>query len=326
MEIRGMNQDDLKKFDCCQKLYSFFHDDVYYGSYDMNVYSCFVLENAGQIVALIAGEEVKRKDQLWQGINDIISMVACNDEDASRLIDYMIEYAWRQKRRGCIVNGVSQKVEMLEKYGFRKAKKNINRGDDMILDFQRINLTKLSRYISFVLRHHPEEIGATVNEQGWMKVDELLKGMKAKGKYINKTILEEIVFTDEKQRYHFNEDHTMIRAAQGHSIPVYIDMEIKIPPRYLYHGTSKQNYEKIKVTKLKKMNRLYVHLSKDVKTACQVGKRHGLPVVLVLDTKAMLKDGYQFYVAANGVWLCDDVDCRYIVQVIEQFDESFPRK
>ena len=321
MNIRAMNQDDYRKIDHCQKLYSFFHDDIYQGNYDMNIHSCFVLENDGRIVALIAGEEVKRKDHLWQGINDIIFMVALSDEDASRLLDYMIAYAWKQKRRGCIVHGVSHKIEMLEKYGFRKAKKNTNRGVDMILDFQRIHLTKLSRYISFVLRHHPEEIGATVNEQGWMKTEQLLHGMKAKGKYINETILEEIVLTDAKQRYHFNEDHTMIRAAQGHSIPVSIDMETKVPPRYLYHGTSKQNYEKIKVTKLKKMNRLYVHLSKDVKTACQVGKRHGTPVVLALDTKAMIKDGYQFYVAANGVWLCDDVDCRYIVQVIEHSDE-----
>lgn len=320
MEIRGLIQDDFRKIDHCQKLYSFFHDDIYHGSYDMNIHSGFVLENDGQIAALIAGEKIKRKDHSWQGIDDIISMVACNDEDASRLLDDMIAYAWRKKRRGCVVNGVSQKIEMLEKYGFRKAKKNINQGVDMILDFQRVNLTKLSRYISFVLRHHPEEIGATVDEQGWMKVDELLHGMQAKGKYINRTILENIVLTDEKQRYHYNEDHTKIRAAQGHSIPVYIDMESKVPPHYLYHGTSKQNYEKIKETKIKKMNRLYVHLSKDVTTACQVGKRHGIPVVLVLDTKAMLQDGYQFYVAANGVWLCDDVDCRYIVKVIETFD------
>ncbi|MBM6930831.1 RNA 2'-phosphotransferase [[Clostridium] spiroforme] len=196
----------------------------------------------------------------------------------------------------------------------------------MVFDFQRINLTKLSRYVSFVLRHHPEEIDATVDEQGWMKVDELVHGMQLKGKYINQAILEHIVLTDEKQRYHYNEDHTKIRAAQGHSISVYIDMEIKVPPRYLYHGTSKQNYEKIKETKIKKMNRLYVHLSKDVKTAFQVGKRHGIPVVLVLDTEAMLQDGYQFYVATNGVWLCDDVDCCYIVKVIDRDDVTFPRE
>lgn len=321
MIVRIMNRDDLRKIDRGQKYYSFVHDDyIFYNDFDIDVHTCFVLEKENQLVALIDSQKIKYKDQSWQSIHDIISMTLLNEEDVTTLLDCMIEYAWQENRRGCIINGVRQKIDMLERYGFRKTKNKMDCDIDMLLDFQRINLTKLSRYVSFVLRHHPEEIGATVDEQGWMKVEELLHGMQAKGKYINQAILKHIVLTDEKQRYHYNEDHTRIRAAQGHSIPVYIDMEIKVPPRYLYHGTSKQNYEKIKETKIKKMNRLYVHLSKDVTTACQVGKRHGIPVVLVLDTKAMLQDGYQFYVAANGVWLCDDVDCRYIVKVIETFD------
>lgn len=293
----------------------------------------FVYEYDHRIVGYVFGRVTDRlidydrlepKGKQWLLIVGL-GMAYDQEDKQLSLIYHMMEQASLHDLQGCLLIKKKENNLDLKKIGFQLYRYPHHQGWIIYkYDFQRINLTKLSRYISFVLRHHPEEIGATVDEQGWMKVDELLHGMQAKGKYINRAILENIVLTDEKQRYHYNEDHTKIRAAQGHSIPVYIDMESKVPPHYLYHGTSKQNYEKIKETKIKKMNRLYVHLSKDVTTACQVGKRHGIPVVLVLDTKAMLQDGYQFYVAANGVWLCDDVDCRYIVKVIEIDDMIFP--
>lgn len=306
-------------------------DMLYYFDYYLNDF--FVYECNNRIIGYIYGKIINQlihcncidlKGNKWLQIVGF-GIVPGQEDKLLTLIYRMLEHASSLDLQGCLLIDNKKIYSYLKKIGFQSYRYPQHQGWVIYkFDFQRINLMKLSRYISFVLRHHPEEIDATVDEQGWMKVDELLYGMQAKGKYINRAILENIVLTDEKQRYHYNEDHTKIRAAQGHSIPVYIDMESKVPPHYLYHGTSKQNYEKIKVTKLKKMNRLYVHLSKDVTTACQVGKRHGIPVVLVLDTKAMLQDGYQFYVAANGVWLCDDVDCRYIVKVIEIDDMIFP--
>ena len=136
--------------------------------------------------------------------------------------------------------------------------------------------------------------------------------MNRVGKNIDMNILERIVKENNKQRYSFNEDHTKIRANQGHSIEVYIDFEEKIPPKTLYHGTAERFLESIKKTGINKMERLYVHLSKDEETAITVGKRHGKPIVLKIDTEKMLKDGYKFYLSENNVWLCEDIPWKYV--------------
>ncbi len=126
-------------------------------------------------------------------------------------------------------------------------------------------------------------------------------------------ILEEIVRTDNKQRYSFNEDKTLIRANQGHSIPVDVELEEKQPPQYLYHGTAERFLDSIMSDGLKPMSRLYVHLSQDKETAVKVGKRHGSPVVLKIKAEEMWKDGIKFYLSQNGVWLTKYVDNKYIV-------------
>lgn len=173
-------------------------------------------------------------------------------------------------------------------------------------------LDKLSVFISLVLRHKPEAAGISLDEHGWADVDDLLNGIKDTGRKINMDILEEIVRTDSKQRYSFNDDKTLIRANQGHSIPVDVELEERKPPQYLYHGTAERFLDAIMADGLKSMSRLYVHLSKDEETAVKVGKRHGNPVVLKVRTEEMYNDGNKFYLSQNGVWLTKYVDKKYI--------------
>ncbi len=173
-------------------------------------------------------------------------------------------------------------------------------------------LDKFSVFISLVLRHKPDTAGIQLDEHGWANVDELIEGINNTGRKIDMDILEEIVMTDNKQRYSFNEDKTLIRANQGHSIPVDVELEEKQPPQYLYHGTADRFLVFIMIEGLKPMSRLYVHLSKDQETAMKVGKRHGKPVVLRIKAEEMWKDGVKFYLSQNGVWLTKYVDKKYI--------------
>lgn len=173
-------------------------------------------------------------------------------------------------------------------------------------------LEKLSVFISLVLRHKPDAAGIQLDEHGWANVDELINGINNTGRNINMDMLEEIVRTDNKQRYSFNDNKTLIRANQGHSIPVDVELEEKEPPEILYHGTASRFLYPIMRDGLKPMSRLYVHLSKDVDTAIKVGKRHGKPVVLKIDAKKMYEDGIKFYLSQNGVWLTKYVDIRYM--------------
>ena len=139
---------------------------------------------------------------------------------------------------------------------------------------------RLGKFISLVLRHNPQTIGISLDEQGWADVGQLIEAMQRAGKNIDQTILERIVAENEKQRYAFNENHTKIRANQGHSIAVDLHLEPKQPPKLLYHGTATRFLKSIQKQGLKKMTRQYVHLSDEKQTALSVGQRHGSPVVL----------------------------------------------
>ena len=180
-----------------------------------------------------------------------------------------------------------------------------------------MNLTKTSRYIALILRHKPETIGIALDAHGWANVKELIKGVSKKYP-IDMDILEEIVRTDEKQRYSFNEDHTLIRANQGHSIPVDVELEEVEPPEYLYHGTAWKYVSSIAASGLMPKSRLYVHLSEDIDTAIDVGKRHSkeneLPVVYRIKSGFMHRDGFKFYKSVNGVWLTEEVPNEYMEQ------------
>lgn len=174
-----------------------------------------------------------------------------------------------------------------------------------------MSLKETSKYMSLILRHKPDAIGITLDEHGWANVDELIAGI-AKDNEFNMEFLEEIVRTDEKQRYSFNEDKTLIRANQGHSIPVDVELEEKEPPEILYHGTGEKYVSSIDAQGLIPKSRLYVHLSKDEETAVKVGSRHGKPVIYVVKAKQMYEDGYKFYISANGVWLTKEVPVKYL--------------
>ena len=178
-----------------------------------------------------------------------------------------------------------------------------------------MNIEKLSKFISLILRHKPEEIGISLDDFGWAEVEDLINGINTSGRNIDMNILEEIVRTDNKQRYSFNEDKTKIRANQGHSIPVKVELKELAPPSTLYHGTATKSIEGIKQLGIKSMSRLYVHLSKDFETAKQVGERHGECVVLVINAKRMYENGIKFYLSENGVWLTEYVDPKYILSI-----------
>lgn len=182
-----------------------------------------------------------------------------------------------------------------------------------------MSLTDTSRYMSLILRHKPETIGISLDEHGWANVGELIDGI-AKTHKFNMDILEEIVRTDNKQRYSFNEDKTLIRANQGHSIPVDVELEKQEPPKYLYHGTGEKYLNSIDEQGLIPKSRLYVHLSSDIDTAIKVGSRHGKPVVYRVWSGLMQKEGYEFYKSVNGVWLTKVVPTKYIKR--ETFDEK----
>ena len=177
-----------------------------------------------------------------------------------------------------------------------------------------MSLQNTSKYISLILRHKPEVIGIALDEHGWASVDELIAGV-AKTHSLTMELLEEIVRTDEKQRYSFNEDHTLIRANQGHSIPVDVGLPEMVPPALLYHGTGEKYVASIDAQGLLPKSRLYVHLSPDVETARKVGARHGRPVIYTVDAAAMHRDGHVFYRSVNGVWLTKSVPVKYLQKI-----------
>lgn len=176
------------------------------------------------------------------------------------------------------------------------------------------NLTSLSRFISLVLRHKPEAVGITLDEHGWADVNELIAGVN-RTQPLDMETLEEIVRTDEKQRYSFSGDKTLIRANQGHSIPVDVELPQSEPPELLYHGTAERFTAAIEAEGLRPMSRLYVHLSKDAETARKVGSRHGKPVIYEVLAGEMSRRGFEFWLSVNGVWLTRAVPPEFLRRI-----------
>jgi len=170
----------------------------------------------------------------------------------------------------------------------------------------------LGRFMSLVLRHKPEVIGIRLDEHGWADINELIEGMNRAGKHIDRTKLDEIVATNNKKRYSISDDGKRIRANQGHSVQVDVELKEQKPPEILYHGTAERFSESIEREGLKPMGRLYVHLSKDIKTAENVGSRHGKPVVYEVAAGEMSENGFKFYLSENGVWLSGKVPPAYL--------------
>lgn len=175
-----------------------------------------------------------------------------------------------------------------------------------------MNYTSISKYIALILRHKPETIGLVLDKHGWADVNQLVDGIKKKYPEFTKQNLEVIVANDNKQRYSFSEDDLHIRANQGHSVNVNVELKEIDPPNLLYHGTATRFVESIKKEGLVPKTRLYVHLSKDYDTAVKVGQRHGEPIVLTINAAKMKNDGFKFFVSENGVYLTKRVPTEYI--------------
>lgn len=166
---------------------------------------------------------------------------------------------------------------------------------------------KASSYMSGLLRHFPEREQLDMDRYGYVSTKQLIKRLD-----ISMSDLEDIVRENNKQRFSFNHDKTKIRANQGHSIDVDLGLPSIEPPETLFHGTATKYLSSIYENGIVKGKRQHVHLSKDEETATQVGGRHGNVYVLIIDTKQMYKDGYEFYLSENGVWLTDFVPRKYI--------------
>ena len=175
-----------------------------------------------------------------------------------------------------------------------------------------LNDIKTSKFLSLVLRHQPEAAGITLDEAGWVDINTLLAGCAAHGRPIDLEQLEQVVAGSDKQRFAFNEDHTRIRANQGHSVEVDLQYEPRTPPDILYHGTASRFLDSIREQGLLKMNRHHVHLSAETEMTVQVGARHGKPVLLVIRANKMAAAGHTFFCSTNGVWLVDAVPVTFI--------------
>lgn len=173
------------------------------------------------------------------------------------------------------------------------------------------NKISMGKFISLILRHKPETVGLSLDNNGWVDVEELLSAIN-KTRRLSFKELEDIVNTNNKKRFSFNDDKTKIRANQGHSIDVDVELEKKTPPNILFHGTSIKSVPSIMKMGLLPMSRLYVHLSSDESTAYKVGLRHGRPVILTIDSSKMYEDGIDFFLSKNGVWLTKNVASKYI--------------
>jgi putative RNA 2'-phosphotransferase len=173
-------------------------------------------------------------------------------------------------------------------------------------------IVKISKYLSKHLRHQPERLGLSLQDGGWVAVEELLKACARHNFPISLIELNEVVEKNDKKRFSFDESGEKIRANQGHSVEVDLKLEAQIPPKTLFHGTAQRNADAIKELGLLKMARHHVHLSTDVETARRVGARHGKPLIFKVDTSAMAKENFEFFVSANGVWLVERVPPRFL--------------
>ncbi len=166
--------------------------------------------------------------------------------------------------------------------------------------------------MSLVLRHEPERAKLTLEPGGWVLIDDLLSGASGAGFTFTRDELIAVVKACDKQRFAIDETDTKIRANQGHSTEVDLQLEPSEPPAELFHGTAERNLAAVLRDGLVKMARHHVHLSPDTTTATKVGARHGKPVILVIDAARMRADGHLFYCSANGVWLVECVPPQYL--------------
>lgn len=168
-----------------------------------------------------------------------------------------------------------------------------------------------SKFLSYVLRHKPDSIGLSLDEHGWAKVSDLLKQAKSHGRDVDIDLLKEVVANNDKKRFEFSQNSKHIRASQGHSIKIDLELKSTVPPDVLYHGTAVRNLSSIFANGINAGNRHHVHLSTTIETARSVGGRHGKPIALEVDSRRMHEDGFEFMCSANGVWLTAHIPSGY---------------
>ncbi len=176
-------------------------------------------------------------------------------------------------------------------------------------------LSEVSKFLSYVLRHQPDAIGITLDLEGWTDIAALIAAAANDGKQLDRDLIQSVVTTSDKKRFAISEDGLRIRAVQGHSTEsVDINYVEQVPPEFLYHGTATRFLDSIRKEGLLPGSRQYVHLSQDEQTALAVGQRHGKPVVLKIKALLMHEQGFKFFQAENGVWLTSAVPVLLITE------------
>lgn len=185
---------------------------------------------------------------------------------------------------------------------------------------------EISKYLTYALRHDPEKIGIELNREGWATVEALVQGVRQEYPSFTEAELDAIVKSNDKQRFEYDVTGTLIRACQGHSVPVDLKLPQQRPPFLLYHGTIRDNLPSIMKKGLLPGTRIHVHLSEDIETAEIVGKRRGTPVILRVLAQEMDKDGAFFYRSSNGVWLTEHVPPDYIEEELPNYKVDLNRR
>jgi len=175
---------------------------------------------------------------------------------------------------------------------------------------------RISKRMSYWLRHQPERAGLTLDEHGWVEVPELIEAFNQHGQSVDRDILNEVVATNDKKRFEFDDKGQRIRARQGHSVSIELGYEPTEPPEWLFHGTASRNIESIEEKGLHKAGRHHVHLSTDTSLMLEVARRHGRPVLVKVAAGKMHAEGFEFFLTGNGVWLTDAVPPEYL-EVVE---------
>jgi putative RNA 2'-phosphotransferase len=178
-----------------------------------------------------------------------------------------------------------------------------------------VDVVRVGKRLSYVLRHRPDSVGLALDEAGWVDVGALLTALAGAGLRLSRADLEHVVAADDKRRFAFDRTGRRIRASQGHSVPVALGYAPAVPPAELFHGTVERFLLPILAEGLRPGRRHAVHLSPDAGTAREVGARRGRPVVLRVDAGAMAADGFAFSRSANGVWLVDAVPPRFLTRL-----------
>jgi len=172
--------------------------------------------------------------------------------------------------------------------------------------------TRISKFLSLVLRHKPDEVGIVLDENGWTDLQVLIDKANKTGFELTREIIQYVVDTNSKKRFALSDDRNRIRANQGHSVEVDLGYTTQTPPATLYHGTSEKAVPQILKTGLNRMQRHHEHLSADIETAIKVGQRHGKPFVFEVSAKQMADEGYEFFLSGNGIWLTDNVPVEFL--------------